>query len=109
VDEAIGLRICDLNMLRREVTFGRVVVNQNDSKPFLERGSKIDDWRTVPAPEPVTDMLAEHIRSTSPTPPIGTRSCSPPVTAPIRCARTSPASYATQLTEAASMAAGSPG
>jgi integrase len=61
VDEAIGLRICDLNMLRREVTFGRVVVNQNDSKPFLERGSKIDDWRTVPAPEPVTDMLAEHI------------------------------------------------
>ena len=60
-NEAIGLRICDLDLLRREVTFGRVVVNQNDSNPFLERGSKTDDWRTVPAPEPVIDMLAEHI------------------------------------------------
>jgi len=60
-NEAIGLRICDLNMLRREVTFGRVVVNQNNSKPFLERGSKTDDWRSVPAPEPVIDLLADHI------------------------------------------------
>lgn len=60
-NEAIGLRICDLNLLRREVTFGRVVVNQNNSTPFLERGSKTDDWRTLPMPEPVAEMLAGHI------------------------------------------------
>ena len=60
-NEAIGLRICDLDMLRREVTFGRLVVNQNGSTTFVERGSKTDDWRTLPAPEPVIDMLAEHI------------------------------------------------
>jgi len=60
-NEAIGLRICDLDMLRREVTFGRLVVNQNGSKTFTERGSKTDDWRTIPAPAPVIDALAEHI------------------------------------------------
>jgi integrase len=60
-NEAVGLRICDLNMLRREVTFGRLVVNQNGSTTFTERGSKTDDWRTVPAPKPVIDRLAEHI------------------------------------------------
>jgi integrase len=60
-NEAIGVRICDLDLLRREVTFGRVVVNQNDSRPFLERGSKTDDWRTLPMPEPVAEMLAAHI------------------------------------------------
>jgi len=60
-NEAIGLRICDLDMLRREVTFGRLVVNQNGSTTFVERGSKTDDWRTLPAPEPVIDVLAEHI------------------------------------------------
>jgi len=60
-NEAIGLRICDLDMLRREVAFGRLVVNQNGSRTFTERGSKTDDWRTVPAPEPVIDMLAGHI------------------------------------------------
>ena len=60
-NEAIGLRICDLDMLRREVTFGRLVVNQNGSTTFTERGSKTDDWRTVPAPRQVIDMLAEHI------------------------------------------------
>ncbi|HET6910993.1 MAG TPA: hypothetical protein VFH54_16805, partial [Mycobacteriales bacterium] len=60
-NEAIGVRICDLDLLRREVTFGRVVVNQNNSTPFLERGSKTDDWRTLPMPEPVAEMLAAHI------------------------------------------------
>jgi integrase len=60
-NEAIGLRICDLDMLRREVTFGRLVVNQNGSTTFTERGSKTDDWRTVPAPKPVIDVLAAHI------------------------------------------------
>jgi integrase len=60
-NEAIGLRICDVNMLGREVTFGRLVVNQNGSHTYVERGSKTDDWRTVPAPTPVIDALAEHI------------------------------------------------
>ena len=60
-NEAIGLRICDLDMLRREAIFGRVVVNQNGAKVFTERGSKTDDWRTVPVPQPVIDALAEHI------------------------------------------------
>lgn len=60
-NEAIGVRICDLDLLRREVTFGRVVVNQNNSTPFRERGSKTDDWRTLPMPEPVAEMLAVHI------------------------------------------------
>jgi integrase len=60
-NEAIGLRICDLDLLRREATFGRLVVNQINSTTFTERGSKTDDWRTVPMPSPVAEVLAEHI------------------------------------------------
>ena len=60
-NEAIGLRICDINALRREITFGRQVINQNGSHTFTEVGSKTDDWRTIPVPRPVMDVLAEHI------------------------------------------------
>jgi integrase len=60
-NEAIGLRMCDLNLVRREVTFGRLVINQNGSTLFTERGSKTDDWRTLPMPQPVVDVLADHI------------------------------------------------
>jgi integrase len=60
-NEAIGLRICDLNPLRHEATFGRLVVNQNGSRTFTEIGSKTGDWRTVPVPEPVMDVLNAHI------------------------------------------------
>jgi len=60
-NEAIGLRICDINVLRREITFGRQVINQNGSKTFTEVGSKTGDWRTVPVPRPVMDALAAHI------------------------------------------------
>jgi len=60
-NEAIGLRICDLNLPRREVTFGRLVVNQNGSTTFTKRGSKTDDWRTIPMPSPVVTVLREHI------------------------------------------------
>ncbi|HET6818878.1 MAG TPA: tyrosine-type recombinase/integrase [Mycobacteriales bacterium] len=67
-NEAIGVRICDLDMLRREVTFGRLVVNQTGSETFTERGSKTDDWRTLPAPQPVIDALAEHIARYVPDP-----------------------------------------
>ena len=61
-NEAIGLRICDVEFFRGEVTFGRLVVNQVESRTFTERGSKTDDWRTVPAPQPVIDMLADHVK-----------------------------------------------
>jgi hypothetical protein len=108
-NEAIGLRICDVDLARREVTFGRVVVNQNDSKPFPERGSTTDDWRTVPAPTPVIDALARHIERCVTTPRIGTRSCSPLGTGPIRCGRTSPASCVKLPTATACVAGGSPG
>ena len=49
-NEAIGLRICDINPLRQELTFGRVVINQNGSRTFIKTGSKTGDWRTVPVP-----------------------------------------------------------
>jgi integrase len=60
-NEAIGLRICDINALRREITFGRQVINQNGTHTFTEVGSKTDDWRTLPVPRPVMDALAAHI------------------------------------------------
>ena len=28
-NEALGLRVCDLNPLKKEIAFGRVVINQN--------------------------------------------------------------------------------
>jgi len=61
-NEAIGLRRCDLNPLRRELTLGRVVVNQNGSLVFTERLSKTEDARTVPVPTPVMDVLGEHLK-----------------------------------------------
>jgi integrase len=60
-NEAIGLRRCDLNPLRHELTFGRVVVNQNGSRTYTERFSKTDDCRTVPVPKPVMDELTRHV------------------------------------------------
>ena len=60
-NEAIGLRRCDLNPLRKEVVFGRVVVNQNGSQTYTERFSKTGDFRTIPVPQPVLDELARHM------------------------------------------------
>ncbi len=60
-NEAIGLRPCDLNPLRHELTFGRIVVNQNGSRTYTERFSKTDDCRTVPVPKPVMDELTRHL------------------------------------------------
>jgi integrase len=60
-NEAIGLRRCDINPLRRELTFGRVVVNQNGSQTFTERMSKTEDFRTVPVPAPVMDAIVAHL------------------------------------------------
>lgn len=61
-NEAIGLRVCDINPLRKELTFGRVVVNQNGSRTFEEPMSKTEDARTLPVPTPVLDALLEHLR-----------------------------------------------
>lgn len=60
-NEALGLRVCDLNPLRHELTLGRVVVNQNGSRTFTERLSKTEDARTVPVPGAVMDALQEHL------------------------------------------------
>ena len=60
-NEAIGLRVCDLNPLRKEVTFGRIVVNQNGSRTFEERFNKTEDCRTLPALTAVMDALIEHL------------------------------------------------
>lgn len=61
-NEAIGLRLCDINPLRKELTFGRIVVNQNGAVIFTEAMSKTDDARTVPVPAPVMDALLDHLR-----------------------------------------------
>jgi integrase len=60
-NEAIGLRVCDINALRKELTFGRVVVNQNGGRTFTEKMSKTEDARTVPVPTDVMDVLTTHI------------------------------------------------
>jgi len=65
-NEAIGVRVCDLQPLRKEITFGRLVVNQNGSHTFTEPMSKTEDVRTVPVPTPVMDMLIEHLRRYAP-------------------------------------------
>ncbi|HTY71919.1 MAG TPA: tyrosine-type recombinase/integrase [Actinomycetes bacterium] len=61
-NEAIGLRICDVNPLRKELTLGRVVVNQNGSHTYVEALSKTEDSRTVPVPSEVMDRLIRHQR-----------------------------------------------
>lgn len=65
-NEAIGLRLCDINPLRKELTFGRIVVNQNGNTTFTEAMSKTDDARTVPVPTEVMDALVDHIRTYRP-------------------------------------------
>jgi integrase len=62
-NEAIGLRVCDLNPLRQEATIGRVVVNQNGAKTFTEAMSKTEDARTVPVPDAVMTVLVDHIKT----------------------------------------------
>ena len=39
-NEAIGLRVYDVNPLRKELTFGRIVVNQNGTQTFAEAQSR---------------------------------------------------------------------
>lgn len=60
-NEAIGLRRCDLNPLRQEITIGRVVVDQNGGRTYTERFSKTGDFRTIPVPGPVMERVLEHL------------------------------------------------
>lgn len=59
-NEALGVRVCDVNPLRQEIVFGRVVVNENTTT-FIEVGNKTEDHRTVPVPATVMDALVSHI------------------------------------------------
>jgi hypothetical protein len=84
-NEAIGVRRCDVNPLRQEITFGKVVVNQNGPQTYVERLSKTEDFPTIPVPQPVMDRLLELPRIALMR---GARtSCSSPATGPTRCAR----------------------
>ncbi len=60
-NEAIGVRRCDLNPLRQEITVGKAVVNQNGSQTYVEWLSKTEDFRTIPVPQPVMERLLQHV------------------------------------------------
>lgn len=60
-NEAIGVRRCDLNVFRKEIAFGRVVVNQNGLHIYTEKLSKTEDARVVPVPDEVMTALLAHI------------------------------------------------
>jgi hypothetical protein len=62
-NEAIRLRVCDLDPLRQEATLGRVVVSQNGATTFPEPMSKTEDARTVPVPDPVMTVRVDHIKT----------------------------------------------
>jgi integrase len=64
-NEVLGVRVCDVNPLRQEIEFGRVVVNET-THTFLEYGSKTEDHRTVRVPAPVMDALVAHIAAYCP-------------------------------------------
>jgi integrase len=59
-NEILGIRVCDVNPLRHEIVFGRVVVNEN-ATTFVEEGNKTEEHRTVPVPASVMINLVEHI------------------------------------------------
>jgi integrase len=59
-NENLGVRVCDVNPMRSEIVFGRLVVNENKTR-FVEEGNKTEDHRSVPVPAPVMDALVAHI------------------------------------------------
>jgi integrase len=64
-NEVLGVRVCDVNPLRSEIVFGRIVINENDTT-FPELGSKTEDHRTVPVPATVMEALVAHIETYCP-------------------------------------------
>ncbi len=59
-NEVLGVRVCDVNPLRQEIVFGRVVVNENTTT-LIEIGEQPRNSAPVPAPAPVMDALASRI------------------------------------------------
>ena len=57
-NEAIGLRVCDLQLLRKEVTFRRIMVNHNGSRTFEERFTQKEDCLTFAVPTAAMDTPA---------------------------------------------------
>jgi hypothetical protein len=55
-NEVIGLEVWDINPLRKELTFGRVVVNQHGNTTFIEKMSRTKNARTLPVPGPGYEM-----------------------------------------------------
>jgi hypothetical protein len=49
-----------------EISYGRVVVNQNDSEVYVEQYNKTDEYRTVLVPGPVMEALTAHIATYCP-------------------------------------------
>lgn len=65
-NEAIGVRVCDLNPMRSEISFGRVVVNQNGNELFEEHMNKTEEYRTIPVPREVMQALVDHVAAYCP-------------------------------------------
>jgi integrase len=67
-NEAIGLRACDLNPLRHEVTFGRFVVNQTGLTPSSRPGRRPTTAGPCPRRRPSWTRCSSTCGSTDPTP-----------------------------------------
>lgn len=61
--EGLGIRRCDINLLRNEITIGRNVVEEVDGRTRLRPSAKNQSstGRVVPLPPSVAKALAEHI------------------------------------------------
>jgi integrase len=61
--EALGLRRCDVNVFRKELHVGRVVVVEPDCRTLLvkEGGKTGNAIRTIPLPEPAVKVLLNHM------------------------------------------------
>lgn len=60
-NETIGLRVCDLNPLRKELVLGRICVNQIGATHYYKRYTKTADTRAIPVPAPVMVALMSHV------------------------------------------------
>jgi integrase len=61
--EALGLRRCDVNVFRKELQVGRVVVVEPDCRTLLikDGGKTGNATRTVPLPEPAVKVMLNHM------------------------------------------------
>lgn len=61
--EAMGLRVCDVDFLRKQVYVGRVTVVEPDCRTLLikDEGKTETAFRTVPLPAVAAEVLAQHV------------------------------------------------